>query len=58
MNDKPILIAENNPPKEEVYAMECTLTIGNDSRWCKFEGFASLDVVRAFMDIMREVVDE
>ena len=58
MTDKPIVIAENNPPKEEIYAMECKLTVGNGKRWCKFEGFASLDMLKAFMDIIREMMDE
>lgn len=55
MTDKPIVIAENNPLKSEIYAMQCKITVGNGNRWCEFDGFASLDVVNSMMDIMREI---
>ena len=57
MTDFPNIIIDNNPPSTELYAMECTLEVSNGERTCKFSGFASLEVVSAMLDIMREVVD-
>ena len=56
MTDRPLIISENNAPECELYAMECKLTVRNNGRTCEFDGFASLEVVRAMLDIMREVV--
>ena len=58
MTEMPNLIMSNEPPKAELYAMECTLEVSNGERTCKFSGFASLEVVSAMLDIMREVVSE
>lgn len=57
MTDFPNIIMDNNPPSAELYVMECTLEVSNGERTCKFSGFASLEVVSAMLDIMREVVD-
>lgn len=55
---------ENNAPSSEFYAMECKLEVSRSERLgeaetvktCNWSGFASLEVVRAMLDIMREVV--
>ena len=57
MADFTNIVMGNNPPSAELYAMECTLEVSNGERTCKFSGFASLEVVSAMLDIMREVVD-
>lgn len=57
MTEMPNLITSNKQPKAELYAMECTLEVSNGDRACKWSGFASLEVVSAMLEMMREVVD-
>ena len=64
MSEFPNVIVDNNPPSCEMYAMECTLetsrheVLGNaeTTSTCKWSGFASLEVVREMLHMMREVV--
>ena len=64
-SDFPNLLIANEPPKTELYAMECTLeasrreTLGNGEvvSTCKWSGFASLEVVDKMLDMMRAVVE-
>ena len=63
-SDFPNLLMANEPPKSELYAMECTLEVsryevtecGESTSTCKWSGFASLEVVGKMLDMMREVV--
>ena len=57
MTEMPNLITSNKPSKAELYAMECTLEVSNGERTCKWSGFASLEVVSAMLEMMREVVE-
>lgn len=64
MSNTPLIVDRNNAPECELYAMECTLEVSMRERLgeaetvktCNWSGFASLEVVRAMLDIMREVV--
>lgn len=56
MTEMPNLITASEPPSAELYAMECTLEVSNGERTCKWSGFASLEVVSAMLEMMREVV--
>lgn len=64
MSNMPDLIVDNNAPSCDLYAMECTLetsrheVLGNaeTTSTCKWSGFASLEVVREMLHMMREVV--
>lgn len=66
-HDAPInLIMENHAPSCELYAMECTLDVSRRERLgeseivktCNWSGFASLEAVKAMLEMMREVVKE
>lgn len=64
MTDMPLIVDGNKAPECELYAMECKLEVSRRERLgeaetmktCNWSGFASLEVVRAMLDIMREVV--
>lgn len=66
MTEMPTLITSSNAPSAEFYAMECTLEVeirevlggGETLKTCKWSGIASLDVVNAMLDMMKEVVSE
>ena len=64
MNDMPLIVDGNKALECELYAMECTLEVSmreclgeaETVKTCNWSGFASLEVVCAMLDIMREVV--
>ena len=61
MTDRVQVACKNVPKDGEKWVMECTIeierTVGDESKRVSFSGFAVSEVVEAFLDIARKVVE-